>query len=95
MQMGIIMVLKQTWNNFMELGCPCVACHGHNDGTAVSERVCETLPSPQAHPELVDAAEAEEGARPQRQVPLPAVGEGLPPAADERLRPVRRVPGDE
>ncbi|KAM9705183.1 anoctamin-4-like isoform 2-T2 [Menidia menidia] len=24
MQMGIIMVLKQTWNNFMELGCPLV-----------------------------------------------------------------------
>ncbi|CAB1346058.1 unnamed protein product [Coregonus sp. 'balchen'] len=39
-----------------------------------------------ADPELVDTAKAEAGARPQRQGQLPAVGEGLQPAAHECLR---------
>lgn len=124
MQMGIIMVLKQTWNNFMELGYPSVGfcfykCQTCKDGGSklqminnevflkhvcqrwwISSVRCNTrwlyclslkldpitfLYFRQADPELVDPAEAEEGARSESQGRLPSVGARLQPTANECL----------
>lgn len=98
MQMGIIMVLKQTWNNFMELGYPLVSTVNAFFEQQRTNRkaqsftpppvVCPAL-CPQADPELVDPTEAEDGARTESQGHLPAVGERLPPTANECPRALR------
>lgn len=126
MQMGIIMVLKQTWNNFMELGYPSVGVCFYKFQTCkdsgsklqiINNKVfwkisikndeypqSDVIPDEseirstcfwtgsitflcfcQADPELVDPAEAEEGARSESQGRLPSVGERLQPTANECL----------
>lgn len=97
MQMGIIMVLKQTWNSLMELGHPLVpqqVCVVSISNQTQSLSPSCVVPS-QVDPELVDPTEADDATRPECPGRLPTVGEGLPPAADEQPRALWWIPGNE